>query len=303
MILTEKTLVTGGSGLVGTSVLGGKKPTSTEMNLLDFDSTIQYLHDNKIESVIHCAAKVGGVKDNSTYPCDYFTQNMQMSLNLFEACRVLNVKKIVSVLSTCIFPANATYPLTIDQIQDGEPHESNYGYAYAKRMQEVLARSYRDQHGLNIVSLVPCNIYGPNDNFRLNESHVIPGLIHKFYLARESNTDMTVWGSGKATREFLYSEDFGKVLVWALNSYESDVPMIVSPDSEINIGELVEIIQNRMDFTGKIVYTNDLEGQLKKPSDNSEFKKTNPSFEFTEIEDGIDQTVTWFEENYSTCRR
>lgn len=296
-------LVTGGSGLVGSQIEIGMKPTSKELNLLDFESTRRFIIDNEIESVIHCAARVGGVKENLNKPVDFLRDNLLMNLNLFEACRDSKVKKIVSVLSTCIFPADAKYPLTPEQIHLGEPHHSNYGYAYGKRMMEVMGRAYSDQHGIKTVSVVPCNIYGPNDNFNLESSHVIPALVHKMYLAKRKGDDLSVWGTGKAEREFLFSRDVGRILEWCLHNYEEQTPLIISPDEEISIRKLVDLIQKEVDFTGDVVYTNELDGQMRKPSDNTMFKKLCPDFEFTPIEEGIRETAKWFQENYESCRR
>ena len=160
MINYDKVLITGGNGLVGSCVTGKHRPSSKEVNLLNYEETLSYMQENKIEYVVHCAARVGGVKENMEKLGEFFYENMLMTLNIIEASRVCGVKKMVCLQSTCIFPDNATYPLTTDQIYKGEPHPSNYGYGYAKRMTEINARAYRDQYGMNIVNVIPCNVYG-----------------------------------------------------------------------------------------------------------------------------------------------
>lgn len=296
----DKILVTGGSGLVG-SCVKGKKPSFSEVDLMREDDISEYIIDHKLDYVINCAAKVGGVKENKNKPGEFFRDNMQMTLNLFEACRKTGVKKILNVLSTCVFPDVASYPLTPDQLHNGEPHSTNFAYAYAKRMIEVMSRAYRQQYNLNAVSVIPCNVYGPRDNFNLESSHVLPALIHKCYLAKINNTDLHVWGTGKPTREFIYSEDLGSILNYTLENYDNTDPLIVSSDQEISISALVDKITTAMEFSGNIIYNNELDGQLKKPSDNSEFNKMN--IKLTGIDEGIEKTVDWFVSNYKECRK
>ena len=187
------TLVTGGNGLVGSTIESTFKPTSKRLNLMNIDNIIRYITINKIDSIIHCAAKVGGIKSNMEHLGEFFYENIIINSNVLEAARHCGVEKVVSFMSTCVFPDDASYPLSPDQIHNGEPHPSNYSYAYAKRMLEVQSRAYREQYGCNFVTVIPCNIYGPNDNFDLDNSHVIPGLIHKCYLAKQNNTNFFIW--------------------------------------------------------------------------------------------------------------
>ena len=304
VIDSNSIFVTGGYGLVGSCVRGGHKPRSSEVNLLDFKQTLEYMQDNNIKNVVHCAAKVGGVQENMDKLGEFFYENMQMTLNIIEASRLCGVEKMVCLLSTCIFPDTATYPLTTDQIHMGEPHPSNYGYGYAKRMTEINARSYRDQYGMKIVNVVPCNVYGIGDNYNLTASHVIPGLIHKCYIAKQYDSDLEVWGDGLALREFIYNKDLGKIIDWALENYDDDEALIVSPDQERTIAEAVTEITKAFDFYGNVKYDSSKpKGQHRKPSDNSKFKSLVPNFEFTSLETGIKETVDWFENNYESVRK
>ena len=299
----KRTLVTGGGGLVGSTIESDFKPSRENLNLMDLYEIIRYITMNKIDSIIHCAAKVGGIKANSEKLGEFYYDNIVMNSNVLEAARRCGVNKVVSFMSTCVFPAEATYPLTTDQIHTGEPHPSNYAYAFAKRMLDVQSRAYRDQYGCNFVTVIPCNIYGPRDNYNLESSHVIPALIHKCYLAKQNNTDFELWGTGQAYREFLYSEDVGSILQWVLENYDDPEPLIISPDEEISIATVAQEIAWRMGHNGSIVYNGERDGQLKKPSDNTKLKTLMPDFKFTPIEEGLQKSIDWFIDNYKECRK
>jgi GDP-L-fucose synthase len=301
----NKLLVTGGTGLVGSTINADVKLSSKDVNLLNFTETLhQCFQIHRPNSIIHCAARVGGLGGNMNYKGEYFYDNILMNINVLEAARRVEVKKLVSFLSTCVFPDDVEYPLTEKKIHLGEPHSSNYPYAYAKRMLDIQSRAYREQYGVNYVSVIPTNIYGPRDNFDLKNGHVMPMLIHKCYLAKLNKTDLSVWGTGKALREFIYSEDVGKLTEWVLNNYEEVEPIIFSPSEEIPISYMVDLIVENMNFKGNVVYDTDKpEGQFRKPSDNSKLKSYLPDFKFTSIEVGIKNTVEWFIENYEKARK
>ena len=299
----ERTLVTGAGGLVGSTIETQFGPRSSELNLMHFDAVCDYIKTNDIDSIIHCAAKVGGIKANSEHLGEFFYENTMMNMNVLEAARKTGVKKVVSFLSTCVFPDKATYPLTTEQIHEGEPHQSNYAYAYSKRMVEVQSRAYRDQYGCNFVTIIPCNIYGKHDNFNLESGHVIPSLIHKCYLAKQNDTPFEVWGTGRAYREFIYAKDVGKLAAWTLENYDDSEPLILSPDEEVSIAVIAQEIAYRVGFNGTIFYNQKLDGQLRKPSDNSKLKKLIGDFRFTSIEQGLEESIDWFVENYERARK
>ena len=298
-----KTLVTGGSGLVGSTIPSNFKPSRDGLNLMNIDDICEYIIHNDIDSIVHCAAKVGGIKANTEHLGQFYHDNITINTNILEAARKTKIKKVVSFLSTCVFPAEATYPLTSDQMHDGEPHPSNYAYAYAKRMLEVQSRAYRDEYGCNFVTVVPCNIYGPNDNYNLDSGHVIPSLIHKCYLAKKNNTNFEIWGTGKPYREFIYSKDVGYLTQWVLENYNDPEPLILSPDEEINIATLAQEIAWRMGFEGNIVYNQERDGIYKKPSDNSKLKSLVPDYKFVPIEMGLQESIDWFIKNYDKARK
>ena len=291
-------LVTGGRGLVGSAIDGDFKPTRNELDLMDLDAIVVYLKEHHITEMIHCAAKVGGIKANMDQLGEFFYANTIINTNVLEAARQCGVEKVVSFMSTCVFPDNATYPLTPDQIHNGEPHSSNYAYAYAKRMLDVQSRAYRDQYGCNFVTVIPCNIYGPHDNFDLVSSHVIPALIRKCDDAIENKCDFVIWGSGNPWREFIYVGDVAEITTWVLKNYNEPAPFIMSPDDEVQISTIAKTIASVMGFEGDIVYDQQYpDGQLKKPSDNSKLKQQMPDFRFTPIEEGLQQAINWYREH------
>jgi GDP-L-fucose synthase len=289
-------LVTGGRGLVGSAIHGDFKPTRNELDLMDLDAIVAYLKERHITEMIHCAAKVGGIKANMDQLGEFFYANTIINTNVLEAARQCGVEKVVSFMSTCVFPDNATYPLTPDQIHNGEPHSSNYAYAYAKRMLDVQSRAYRDQYGCNFVTVIPCNIYGPHDNFDLESSHVIPALIRKCDTAIEDRTDFVIWGTGNPWREFIYVGDVAEITTWVLKNYDDPTPFIMSPDDEVQISTIAQTIASVMGFEGNIVYDDQYpDGQLKKPSDSSTLKQLLPDFQFTSIENGLEQAIGWYQ--------
>jgi GDP-L-fucose synthase len=303
----KKTLVTGGTGLVGSQFKGNKyqKISSKDLNLLDQKSISDYLEENSnVKSIIHCAARVGGVKANIDYPAEFTYENLKMNTGIIEEARNAGIKNLVCFSSTCVFPDKVEYPLSPDKIHLGPPHPSNYGYAYAKRMADIQIQSYREQYGLNYFTVIPCNIYGPNDNYSLQDGHVVPSLIHKFYLAKQNNEDVTIWGSGSPLREFIYSEDVAKLVEILLETYTGSAPVILSTGNEITIKDLVNLIADIYEFKGNIIWDiSKPEGQYRKPSDNSVIKSIAPDFKFTPIEEGLIKSIEWFIDNYPNIRK
>ena len=300
----KKVLITGGGGMVGSAMESPLKLTRDYCDLLNRKQTNRFFSAVKPDGVIHCAGKVGGIGGNSNYKGQYFYENILINTNVIEAARQAGVQNLVSFLSTCVFPDKVSYPLTVDQVHQGDPHDSNYPYAYAKRMADIQIRAYREQYNINYTSIIPSNIYGPNDNFSLEHGHVMPMFIHKLYLAKKNKTDFVVWGSGKPLREFIYSKDIAKIAEWVLFNYKGTDPLIVSGDEEISIKDLVGILVDEFKFKGKVKFDKTKpDGQLRKPSDNSVIKELMPDFEYTPFEKGIKETVSWFIENYESARK
>jgi len=301
-------LVTGAAGLVGHAVRrlnpsGAEYITRKEADLTDFGSTRTIFNLTKPEKVIHLAAVVGGLGGNMVHSGGYFRNNILINLNVLEAARLAGVKKLVSFMSTCIFPDNCEYPLNEASLHQGPPHPSNFGYAYAKRMLEVQSAAYRNEWRCNFIVAIPTNIYGPNDNFSLTEGHVIPSLIHRCHLAMRNGEDLVLWGSGKPLREFVHSSDIARLALKLLDVYDEDEPIILSTGQEVSIRDLALLIADKMGFKGNIVFdTSKPDGQMRKPSDTSKLQRLLPDFEFTPIEEGLEQTIEWFLAHYPKVR-
>lgn len=300
------TLITGGNGLVGSEFIGDKyvKVSSRDCDLKDPEETDQFFCQYRPSAVIHCAAKVGGVLSNMNNKGSFFYENILINTNVIHTAYKYNVKRLIGFLSTCIFPDSIYYPLTEKKIHLGPPHHSNDSYAYAKRMMDIQIRAYNEQYGLNYTSVVPCNIYGPNDNYDLENGHVIPSLIHRGYLAKKNETDWVVWGSGKPLREFIFSKDVARLTEIILNKYFESEPIILTSAYEVSIKDVVNLIAKALKFRGKIIWDESKpDGQLRKPSDNSKLKLIAPDFKYTPLERGIEETVDFFEKNFEKVRK
>tara|TARA_R100001510_G_C7647522_1_gene204843 strand:+ start:706 stop:1611 length:906 start_codon:yes stop_codon:yes gene_type:complete len=300
-----KTLLTGANGLVGRAIKADiRLKGSSDLDLTNRKETYDIFKRYDPDVVIHTAAKVGGLGANINYVNDFYVDNVLINTNVLEASRKAGVTRLISFLSTCIFPDEIEYPLNEFKLHLGNPHDSNFGYAYAKRMLEVHSRAVNKQYNLNYDCIIPTNIYGPHDNFSIDDGHVLPSLIHKCYLAKKNNIDFVVWGSGNPLREFIFSKDIGQIIHKLLESGKSFGSLIVSPSEEVSIGELAEIIAKHMGFRGNIVYDkNRPDGQHRKPTDNSKLMSLLPDTKFTSIEDGVCETVEWFVKNFKNCRK
>lgn len=299
-------LITGGGGLVGSEMpKQGFSPSRAELDLMDYGKLRQYVGDNDITEVIHLAAKVGGVKANDDEMLSFFSDNLTINANIIRVCAEMRIFAATFVLSTCVFPANARYPVNEDNLHDGEPHPTNYGYAYAKRMLEVGARALRRKR-VWAKCVIPCNIFGKHDNYDMVNGHVIPSLIHKCYLAKRDGTPLRVWGSGDCEREFAYAPDIARA-VWQIHMDERPempVSMIVSPASAYTIRYTVERIREAMGFEGAVIWETDKpEGILRKPTINHRFTKCYPTFQFTPFERGITETCKFVQQNYDSIRK
>jgi GDP-L-fucose synthase len=302
----SKILVTGGYGLVGSEFNNSNyiPLSSSEADLRVRSEVDNVLEKISFDGIIHCAAKVGGVGGNMSYKGDFFYDNIMINTNVIESARIHNIKNLVAFLSTCVFPDKVEYPLTEKKIHLGPPHFSNDAYAYAKRMADIQIRAYREQYGLNYKSVIPTNIYGPNDNYNIQNGHVLPSLIHKCYLARENKTPFTIWGTGKPLREFIFSKDVAKLTEWVLENYNESEPIILSTSDEISIKDVVDIIVELMNFKGVVIWDSSKpDGQFRKPSDNSKIKSYLPNFKFTPLYEGLKYTIDFFEKNYNNVRK
>ena len=300
-----KTIITGGTGLVG-SEFSDKciKLSSKDVNLINQKEVDLFFEKEEPDNVIHCAAKVGGVLNNMSNKGSFFYENVMMNTNVIHSSFKHGVKNLVAFLSTCVFPVDVSYPLTEDKMHLGPPHFSNNSYAYSKRMLDIQIKAYKEQYGTNYKCVIPCNIYGPNDNFNLINGHVIPSIVHKCYIAKNTNTPLTIWGNGEPLREFIFSRDVAFLSEWILENYNEEEPIILSSSQEISIREVVNLVVELMEFDGKVVWDESKpNGQYRKPSDNSKIKKYLPDFQFTSLREGLKETVDFVKNNYNIIRK
>lgn len=305
----RKALVTGATGLLGSEIMK-LTPESISLNSKDCDLTesnhvILTLEDGRVDTVVHCAARVGGVKANTDYVADFFDDNVRMNMNVIEACRERGLK-LVSVLSTCIYPdaPYVKYPLTEDQLHMGPPHHSNFGYAYAKRMLEVQSRAYRQQFGCNFISVIPNNLYGPNDNYDLNSGHVIPALIRKFHEAMlEGKDEVVVWGTGRPVREFTFARDAAEIILWLAENYDGDEPVNIGNPDWVSIENLARMIGEEIGYEGNLKFDSSKpDGQYEKPSSNEKLRSLGWDGEYTPLREGLHETIKSFVDRYPDIR-
>jgi len=283
---------------------------SKDGDLREMDQVKAIFEKHQPTHVLHLAATVGGLFKNMKMPVEFWHDNVSMDDNIMKMAHKYKVQKMVSCLSTCVFPDKTEYPITEKMIHNGPPHCSNEAYAYAKRMIDVMNHAYNKEYGCNFTSVIPTNIYGAFDNYNLEDAHVIPGLIHKCYIAKQNKKPFVPFGSGKPLRQFIYSLDLARLMVWVLREYHDVDPLILSvpAEMEVSIADVVKYIVEAMEFTGPVEWdTSKSDGQFKKTASNDKLKalvaKSYPDFKFTPIEDGIRASVKWFVDNYDKARK
>lgn len=307
-----KSVVFGSTGLLGRALADEAPPDALFLSSKDVDLRSQESCSRNLTNVsrnhtdlwINSAARVGGLGANMEGMGQFYRDNIEIGTNVIDAARRMGVKKLVSILSSCIYPAKGVnYPLTEGQLHSGPPHASNFGYAYAKRMLDVMSRSYRVQWGCNFVTVVPNNLYGPHDNYDLNCGHVIPSLIRKFYEAHLEGRDVTVWGTGKPMREFTFSKDAAKIIWWVGQHYHGSDPVNIGNTSEISIGDLAGMIGRIIGFKGNIKFDRTKpDGQHRKPTSNLFLRRLGCDVQYTSLEDGLAATIEHFSKNYPEIR-
>ena len=248
---------------------------------------------------------MGGLYKNMSSNYEMFMENLAINQNILACCHEFQVTKGLFVLSTCVFPDKTNYPINETMLHDGAPHPSNEGYSYAKRTLEVMCRLHNEKYGSKFLCVIPTNLYGIHDNFDLETAHVIPNLIHKAYKASIENRPLTLRGTGKALRQFLYVDDFAKMLS-RLYSKDIDVsrPIVCTPREEISIQMVAELIVHVMDFQEGLVHdTSYSDGQIKKTADGSRFNELFPDFAYTPLIKGLQETIEWFQHMYPKIRK
>jgi GDP-L-fucose synthase len=302
---SKKVAVTGGHGFLGSFLVQKLRdrgcqnifvPDIKDYDLVHLDAVQRLYRDAKPDIVIHLAAKVGGIGANREKPGEFFYDNLMMGAQLMEIGRQSGIEKFVALGTICCYPKFAPVPFKEDDVWNGYPEETNAPYGLAKKMLLVQSQSYRQQYNFNSIFLMPVNLYGPRDNFDPGSSHVIPALIKKIRDAQASGQkEIVVWGTGKATREFLYVEDAAEGVLLAAEKYQKSDPVNLGAGFEISIKELVELIARLMQFTGKITWDGTKpDGQPRRMLDTSRAEREFGFKSTTRFEAGLQQTIEWY---------
>lgn len=285
-----KDLILGGNGLVGSAIKRklplALAPRSTELNLLDKQKVNSYFDYYKPTKVYLAAAKVGGIYANSTYPAEFIYQNLEIQNNVINACHKFN-SKLLFLGSSCIYPKNCPQPIKEEYLLSGYLEPTNQPYAIAKIAGIEMCKAFSKQYGCNFISVMPTNVYGINDNYDLNNSHVLPALIHKIHLAKIENKDLLLWGDGSARREFIYSDDLADACIFLMENYNSSDHINIGYGKDISIKELACLISEVLEFKGQINFDNsNLNGTPVKLLDSSKINNLGWSPK-VKLKDGI----------------
>ncbi len=315
-MLNYNLLITGASGLVGRSLSKKIQELNLYNEIVCFDSKRCDLRNRtEVEDefrglelgptwdCIHLSARVGGLNANMLNNADFFSDNVLMNTNVLDFCHFLKIGKLLSFASTCVYPENAIQPYREYSLHDGWPHNTNFGYAFSKRMLDIQSRAYREQYGHNFVVAVPTNIYGPEDDFTLDKAHVIPDIIHKLYLANVQNKpEIELWGDGLQLRDFIYVDDISDAIITIMDKYNKKEPINIATGNDVTIKYVVQLIKSEIGYNGNIKWSNDKKGVHKKSVDNAKIKTLGWTQKIS-IEEGIKRTCKWFVEHYPNVRR
>jgi len=311
MVKFKHIVVTGSSGFLGRHLIpilheryGKERVTglsSKDYDLMDPVQVRKMFDELQPDVVVHLAAYSGGIGVNRDYPADFYYRNTLLTALVFDEAAKHKVKKLIYTMGGCSYPANATSPIDEGQMWNGFPQLESAGYSVAKKLGIVASQSYRKQYGLNSVVLIPGNMYGEYDNFRYNESHVVPAMIRKYYEAKRDNLEQVVmWGTGSPKRDFVYAGDVAALIPRFIEEYDSSNPVNISTGTETSIRELAEMIKGLIGFEGRIVWdATKPDGQMVKIFDVKKLNSLGMSC-LTELKYGIDKTIRWFIKNYET---
>jgi GDP-L-fucose synthase len=299
-------LVAGATGLVGSAIIQELKSqnksaigiSSKDVDLLDRIKTFEFIESLKPTLIIDCAAKVGGIGGNNSYPVEFLSQNLQIQSNLMDAAHAVKVSKFVFLGSSCIYPKDCPQPIKEEYLLTGALEQTNSAYAVAKIAGIELIKSYRKEYGYKWISVMPTNMYGPNDNFDLENGHVLPVLIRKFIEAKRLGSGkVTLWGSGTPLREFLHVDDLAKAIVICMDKYDDSQQINIGSGQEVSIKDLADKISKAVGFNGEISWDSSKpDGTMRKVLDSS--KIANLGWEpLISLDQGITSTVEWYLQN------
>jgi len=309
----SKIYVAGDTGLVGTAILRALlrkgftnimiAPRTRGYDLTNFSAVHKIFSEGLPEYVFLAAAKVGGINANMTYPGEFIRDNLLIQTNVIEACRLFKVKKLLFLGSSCIYPKLADQPIKEKSLLEGYLETSNIGYAIAKIAGIVMCNNYRKQWGCNFISAMPCNLYGENDNFSLNNSHVLAAMVRKFHEAKINNVaSVELWGTGNVKREFLYVDDLAESLIFLMDNYDDPEHINVGTGEDISIKELAEVVKEIVGYTGDVTWNSDVpDGTPRKLLDVTKINELG-WWHTIDLTEGIEKTYNWFKENYKTMR-
>ena len=299
-------LVAGGSGLVGSAIVRELQRlnkdvigiSSKDVDLLDRKKTFEFINNLKPTAIIDSAAKVGGIGGNNSYPVEFLSQNLQIQSNLMDAAHAAKVSKFVFLGSSCIYPKDCAQPIKEEYLLTGALEQTNSAYAVAKIAGIELIKSYRKEYGYKWISLMPTNMYGPNDNFDLENGHVLPVLIRKFIEAKRSGSGkVTLWGSGTPLREFLHVDDLAKAIVLCMDKYDDSRQINIGSGQEVSIKDLADKISKAVGFSGEISWDSSKpDGTMRKILDSSKIADLGWK-PLISLDQGIASTVEWYLQN------
>lgn len=300
-------LVTGGSGLLG-HALRQELPEAVFLSSRDGDlrnhaSAEQIFAQHQPRIVIHLAAQVAGVKKNAASNADLFSDNILINTHVLSLAARFGAERVIGVLSTCAYPFFENSPTQESDLHSSTlPFAGNLGYGYAKRALDIHTKLIAEQYGIRASTITPVTMFGTHDNWDLENGHVIASLIHRCFLAKQNGSPLSVWGSGRAVRQFVFAPDVARIVRSLTARYDGPETLIVAPDGGMTIRDLAALVAGKMNFTGPIVFDDSQpEGQVKKTVRSSKFAIRFPGFEFTTLSSGLEQTVAWFERHQPSC--